>query len=173
MPISESESFFSFAGPLEAREQNVWRVAGFSLLVNAQTQVGEAIPENELVLVTFKALSEGTWLALKIEALSALEQSRTPTPTANPSPTPSPTPTIKPTASTQKPAVSKPAEQKSSTIQSNTMTVCHKPGGKKGGKTIVIEQSALNGHLGHGDTLGACPNSGGGDSHPKPKKHDK
>jgi hypothetical protein len=35
--------------------------------------------------------------------------------------------------------------------------VCHKPNNKKGGKTLSISQSAVPAHLGHGDTLGACP----------------
>ncbi|MDQ3006352.1 MAG: hypothetical protein M3R47_13345, partial [Chloroflexota bacterium] len=35
--------------------------------------------------------------------------------------------------------------------------VCHKPNNKKGGKTLSISTSAVPAHLGHGDTLGACP----------------
>lgn len=35
--------------------------------------------------------------------------------------------------------------------------VCHKPNSKKGGKTLSISSSAVPAHLGHGDTLGACP----------------
>lgn len=154
VPIAEQESFFSFAGPLDARDQNVWQVAGFPLLVNAQTQLGEAIPDNEMVLATFKVLPDGTWLALQIEALSALEASRTPTPTATSSPTA--TPTVKPAAPAQKQPAAKPAEQKQPASQNDTVTVCHKPNSKKGGKTLVIERSALSGHLGHGDTLGPC-----------------
>jgi hypothetical protein len=107
VPIAEQESFFSFAGPLEARDQNIWRIAGISLVVNAQTQLGEAIPDNELVLATFKVLSDGTWLALQIEALSALEQSRTPTSTATPLPTITPIPTAKPAVPAQKLAPAK------------------------------------------------------------------
>jgi len=34
--------------------------------------------------------------------------------------------------------------------------VCHKPN-KKGGHTLSLPQSAVPAHLGHGDTLGACP----------------
>lgn len=107
VPIAEQESFFSFAGPLEARDQNIWQVAGISLAVNAQTQVGEAILDNELVLATFKVLEDGTWLALQIEALSALEQSRTPTPTVTPLPTKTPIPTAKPAMPAQKLAPAK------------------------------------------------------------------
>jgi len=102
VPIAEQESFFSFAGPLNARDQKIWQVAGISLVVNAQTRLGEAIPDNELVLATFKVLEDGTWLALQIEALSALEQSRTPTPTATLLPTQTPIPTAKPAVPAQK-----------------------------------------------------------------------
>jgi len=35
--------------------------------------------------------------------------------------------------------------------------VCHKPDKKKGGHTLSISSSAVPAHLGHGDTLGACP----------------
>jgi hypothetical protein len=36
------------------------------------------------------------------------------------------------------------------------VTICHKPG-TPAEKTKTVSQSALNGHLGHGDTMGACP----------------
>ena len=36
------------------------------------------------------------------------------------------------------------------------ITICHKPG-TLAEKTMVINPSALSGHLGHGDTQGACP----------------
>jgi hypothetical protein len=39
----------------------------------------------------------------------------------------------------------------------NRVTICH-----KGRNTLTISESGLNGHLGHGDTLGPC-DSGGGD----------
>jgi len=35
-------------------------------------------------------------------------------------------------------------------------TICHKPG-TPAEKTKTVPQSALSGHLGHGDTMGACP----------------
>jgi hypothetical protein len=34
--------------------------------------------------------------------------------------------------------------------------ICHKPD-KKGGNTLSVASSAVTGHLGHGDKLGACP----------------
>lgn len=38
---------------------------------------------------------------------------------------------------------------------SNT-TICHKPG-TNAQQTMTVSESALGGHLGHGDTIGACP----------------
>ena len=43
------------------------------------------------------------------------------------------------------------------------VTLCHKPDGKKGGKTIAVDPSAVSAHLGHGDTLGPCAGDTDGD----------
>lgn len=40
--------------------------------------------------------------------------------------------------------------------ESGKVTVCHKPGSKKGGHTLTIGRPALGAHLGHGDYEGAC-----------------
>ena len=40
--------------------------------------------------------------------------------------------------------------------ESGKVTVCHKPGKKKGGHTLTIGRPALGAHLGHGDYEGAC-----------------
>ncbi len=103
-PISDNESFFSFAGPLESRSPNVWQIAGISVSVNENTQVAETFQDQELVLVTFNVLSDGAWLALRIESLSdspgAVTLPHTPTPTVSPTPpakvAPQTYPTIKP-----------------------------------------------------------------------------
>lgn len=42
-------------------------------------------------------------------------------------------------------------------VEGEKALVCHKPNNKKGGKTLSISSSAVPAHLGHGDTLGACP----------------
>jgi len=36
------------------------------------------------------------------------------------------------------------------------VTMCHQPG-TPAQKTIYVPPSAVDGHLGHGDTLGQCP----------------
>ncbi len=43
-----------------------------------------------------------------------------------------------------------------SSANGKKVLVCHKPD-KKGGHTLSISSSAVPAHLGHGDTLGACP----------------
>jgi hypothetical protein len=88
-PISEDDSFFSFAGPLDSRSEKTWQVAGIPLVVNDQTRLGEDIQLGELVLATFKVQADNTWLALQIQTLSALEANPSPTapPTAMPTPT--------------------------------------------------------------------------------------
>ena len=40
--------------------------------------------------------------------------------------------------------------------QGGSVTICHKPG-TPAEKTMTLPQSALSGHLGHGDTMGPCP----------------
>jgi hypothetical protein len=153
VPISEDESFFTFAGPLESKDKDSWQVAGVTLALNENTRLGEAIPLGEIVLATFQAQPDGSWLALQIQALSALELLRIPTVTPTPEPTPTPSPTAKrPTEQIQKPPLSdnKPADQ------NGQVTVCHNPSKKQGGKTMVIDGPALSSHLGHGDTLGPC-----------------
>ncbi len=42
-----------------------------------------------------------------------------------------------------------------SSADPDDMTICHKPGTFTE-KTMVVNPSALNAHLGHGDTEGAC-----------------
>lgn len=92
-PIGEEESFFSFAGPLESISQDTWQVAGITLTVNQETRLGEGIPIGEFVLATFQVQPDDSWLALEIQALSALEKARIPTNTPTPTPTLTPTPT--------------------------------------------------------------------------------
>ena len=41
--------------------------------------------------------------------------------------------------------------------------ICHKPG-TRAEKTLMIPESALGGHIGHGDTVGACDSGNGSPS---------
>ncbi len=153
-PYLNEESYFSFAGPLETKGKTSWQVAGVNLVVDKHTQLGDAIPIGELVLAIFQVQPNGSRLALQIQAVSALEKERTPT--ATPTATPTPTSTTGPTIEQPRGQIQNLAPDKGSSSQSGMVTVCHKPNKKKGGKTQVVELSALNGHLKHGDTLGAC-----------------
>jgi hypothetical protein len=46
------------------------------------------------------------------------------------------------------------------TMAANKVTVCHRPPGNQANYTeIVVGQAAMQTHLNHGDTLGACPPS--------------
>lgn len=163
--IDETSSFFSFAGPLESKSDDAWQVAGITLAIDEKTILGNGIPLGELVLATFQVQPDDTWLALEIQAISALEKARTPTttptPTITPSPTATNTPPSSPTGGTSKDLTNdktqkSPPSNNDTSSQSDLVTVCHKPNSKNGGKTVTLERSALSGHLNHGDTLGSC-----------------
>ncbi|MBS1257728.1 MAG: hypothetical protein MAG551_00773 [Candidatus Scalindua arabica] len=51
---------------------------------------------------------------------------------------------------------------KPTTLKSGGTTICHKPG-TPAEKTMEADASALDAHLGHGDSLGACSVGGGDD----------
>ena len=53
--------------------------------------------------------------------------------------------------------INPPDEDVETPVEGEKVLVCHKPNSKKGGKTLSISSSAVPAHLGHGDTLGACP----------------
>ena len=40
-------------------------------------------------------------------------------------------------------------------VSQEMVTICHKPG-TPAEKTLILPVSALQGHLGHGDTIGPC-----------------
>ncbi len=150
--INENETFFSFAGPLQSQGETFWEIGGFSLQVNDSAEVEPQLEIGALVLVTFIVEKDGTWQALVIKSLteSPVEASPTPTLTITPSPPPA-NPTSPPAKEAPAPKTA-PSDKKSG--DSGTVTICHKPGKK--GKTMQVDRSALSGHLGHGDYIGAC-----------------
>jgi hypothetical protein len=137
--ITDQDSFFSFGGPVERRTGTAWQVAGISVHVDDQTQIATPIQDNELVVVTFKVMPDGTWLALSIETLSAVAGNPTPTillPTSTP-------PAPDPTASPPEPATGQNqigSDQKSPAVKpekksDNGSSGCYKSNGKgKGSK---------------------------------------
>ena len=152
----ESKSFFTVNGRLDWIRGSVWRIGGHSLLVNLQTEVGSDLGIGDILMATFSVLENGAWLASKIVAFDKFPATPTPTPTATPTQTPEPTsaPASQPAA---KPANKPAPDSKPKKSSSGSVTVCHNPGNKKGGKTMTLDQAALEGHLSHGDTLGPCP----------------
>lgn len=148
----ESESFFTFNGQLDWIRGSVWRIGGHSLLVNLQTELGSGFGTGDTLMATFSVMDNGAWLASSIVAFDKFPPTPTPTPAKTPQPTP--TPTSQPVV---KPANKSAPDSKPKNSASGSVTVCHNPGHKKGGKTMTIGQGALASHLGHGDTRGPCP----------------
>lgn len=64
----DNQAFFTFSGPLQQVQGSVWQIGGHSLTINQQTEMGENLQLNQVLLTTFTALEDGTWLALKIVA---------------------------------------------------------------------------------------------------------
>lgn len=151
----EEESSFAFNGRLEWIRGSVWRIGRHSLLVNLQTEIGSDLGIGDTLMATFSVLDNGAWLASKIMAFDKFPITPTPTPTATPTQTPEPTsaPTSRPAA---KPANKPAPNAKPKKSNSGSVTVCHNPGNKKGGKTMSLDQAALASHLNHGDIIGAC-----------------
>jgi hypothetical protein len=109
--IPDSDSFFSFGGPLEARSQTAWKVAGITVTVNDQTKLGASLQDNELVLVTFKVTPDGTWLAQDIESLSAVATPSPIPPTATNQPSSNDNSSNNSTVSNPKPPSDKPSKK--------------------------------------------------------------
>jgi len=154
----ENESFFTFNGRLDWMRGSVWRIGGHSLLVNLITELGSNLGIGDTLMATFSVLENGAWLAYKIVAFDKFPPTPTPTPMPTATPTEAPQPTSIPESQPEiKPANKPGPASKPKNSTSGSVTVCHNPGNKKGGKTITLEQSALQGHLNHGDTMGPCP----------------
>jgi len=108
--ISEEQTYFSFVGPLESITDSASQIAGISLAIDENTNLGDNLAIGELVLATFQVQPDNTWLALDIQSLSALEKARTPTIT--PTSTATPTPTVAPASSNgNKPSEKKPGKK--------------------------------------------------------------
>jgi hypothetical protein len=91
-----TDPLFTFNGTLETIGQEVWQVDGKPLLVNEQTQVDGDLAVDDLVLVTFTPLEDGSWLALNVEPFDEPWIEPTPTPTEAPASTESIAPAKKP-----------------------------------------------------------------------------
>ncbi len=120
--------------------------AGQVVLLNGQVvqldndvQVEGDIKPAAVVLIHLCVMEDGKVVVVSIVVIFQLDI----LPTSTPAPTPAPT---APSGGDDG-------------GDSGQVTICHKPDGKNP-HTLTVPQSALNGHLGHGDTLGPCNGSG-------------
>jgi hypothetical protein len=85
-PVSSSETYFIFAGPLESISDTVWKIGGISILIDQGTATDPGLNLQDMLLVTFSVQEDGTWLASKIESLQngqgVIPPTETPTPTS-------------------------------------------------------------------------------------------
>jgi hypothetical protein len=86
-PVSDSETYFIFAGPLEDTSDKVWEVGGMSVLINSATVIDPDLKVQDMLLVTFSVQEDGSWLASKIESLQNNQGVMPPTETPMPADT--------------------------------------------------------------------------------------
>ncbi len=161
-PVSATDTFFIFAGPLDSSSNSVWKVGGISVLVDKHTVIDPGLNPQDMVLVTFSVQGNGNWLASKIESLQNGQDQLPPTPTpaitttavpVNPGPKiqKTPVPQVAPDQSKSGDGGDNGDNQDGENGQgSDSVTVCHK------GHTKNISRNGLAGHLKHGDGLGPC-----------------
>ncbi len=165
-PVSASDTYFIFAGPLDSSSDSVWKVGGISVLVDKNTAIDPGLNPQDMVLVTFSVQADGNWLASKIESLQNGQDQLPPTPTDAPTATAvpvNPGPQIQETpAPNVAPDKSKPGDGGGKGGGkggdkgggkgggSDSVMVCHK------GHTQLVPRGGLAGHLKHGDGLGPC-----------------
>jgi hypothetical protein len=184
--VSNLETRLILIGP--ALSVNPWVVSGVSLKTTPQTVIVGKITVGMAVRVEARLLDDGTWEAVRIEALQVFlwvptcldlklvwvssqgglvqflgwPQMTLPAEIKLPAPLVANQPVavrmcfnaafvVQITAITII-EVEPPSEES----DSERVILCHKPDKKKGGSTMTLPRSALSGHLGHGDTLGAC-----------------
>lgn len=64
----EDGTYFTFNGPLEMIQESLWQIGGHALVVNQQTEVEDGLTIGQILLTTFAALEDQTWVAMKIVA---------------------------------------------------------------------------------------------------------
>ena len=100
-------------------------------------------------VITFVACFDVNGALISVNNIVVIIQVTVTLPTLTPTPSPTPTATPLPT-STPLP------------VMSEETTVCHRPpGNPANAKTLTVGASAVQAHLGHGDSLGACSDNQG------------
>ncbi len=85
-PAADSDLTASFTGSLESNDGPVWTISSMPVTVDGSTELAGDLTPGTPVKVTFNLLEDGTWLALKIEALLEDPEEPAPTPTATSDP---------------------------------------------------------------------------------------
>lgn len=173
---------FEFTGVLESTDP--WIVDGRELGVDAETEIQEDLVVGDLVKVEGVITEDGVWLATEIKRSEPTDEDEWAGPGlggrmvtlchkpdgANPHTITVASPAVAAhlahgdtrgaCAETQPPAaapITRPvAPPVAPPAGEEMVTICHSPNSRNP-QTLTIPRSALQGHLGHGDTMGACP----------------
>lgn len=85
-PANDRQQLSTFAGAVESMGGDTWKIGGWTLLVNQDTQVTKGVAVGSPVQVTFRVQDDGRWQAVKIELLGETAPATSATPTATPDP---------------------------------------------------------------------------------------
>ncbi len=67
--VSGQTNLFQFAGPVEVIEESTWRIAGVVVNVDGNTLIDESLESGSIARVNFLVQSDGSYLALVINAI--------------------------------------------------------------------------------------------------------
>jgi hypothetical protein len=74
----------AFTGFVDSIEGNQWKIGGNEVIVESGTPGSESINVGDMVRVTFELMSDGTWLALRVESLEGDTEYPQPPPPIDP-----------------------------------------------------------------------------------------
>lgn len=84
--ITGDQSFFTYNGSIERVQASVWKIGGYNLIINSQTEVDGSLKLDDLALVTFFVNQDGAWIATSLQAFDPSLMQPTPTQTPTPKP---------------------------------------------------------------------------------------
>ncbi|HEX7976748.1 MAG TPA: DUF5666 domain-containing protein [Anaerolineales bacterium] len=85
-PSTDNQQLSTFTGAVESMGGDTWKIGGWTVQANQETEVTKGVAEGSPVRVTFRVLDDGRWQAVKIELLGENSQPSSATPTATPDP---------------------------------------------------------------------------------------